>query len=299
MFALKMISQYLVLISFSWQMMSSIAFSQELVLEAAEADKIALLSGLELTNDQFTKLSKGIQSVADTITDEYLVSDSLSLTFYVLKYFAEIGEYEIEGDEIIRLAKGFLKLSKKSLPYEIWHIIKQMNKLKFGKKKGQDYVQIFSKNKFGIIYKINEYLAAEDGEKGTLLKHVLITNGAEFYFKYIKTSKQSLALSQYVRDQANPLALPTNWFKQLNRINHSFKKNILFYLNLDSNIFPLAIKMRGVSFEIITNSIFKKLNFEIKEAYALPGMTDGERSLPSTIFQGNAKLINLKLTIDQ
>ncbi|MBT7610782.1 MAG: hypothetical protein HN576_13560 [Bacteriovoracaceae bacterium] len=289
----------LILIMTFIQFMAHAAYAQDLILESNNNFNTPVIAGLELSNNQYKILATKILDVSKTVTDEFKLSDTLSLTFYILKYFSEIGEYEVEGEDIIKLVKGFLKLSKKSIPSEIWKIIQQMRKIKFGKKRGQHYVQIFSKKNEGIIYKINESLASEDDQQGTFVKNLIIQDKAELYFKDIKTPQQYLALSKYVRVNINALKIPMNWYKQLNVVNLDVQKNIVFYLNLDKNVNPLAIKMKGITISIITNSIFKRLDFNIEEAYALPGMTDGEEALPSTVFKAKTKLLNLKLTIDQ
>jgi hypothetical protein len=278
---------------------SHASYSQELFLEPTDLPIRPVIAGLELTNDQYKDLATKILNVADTMTEEFKLSDSISLSLYSLKYFSEIGEYEVEGQDILKLVKGFLKLSRKSLPSEIWKLIHQVKRIKFGKKNGHHYVQIFSKKKVGIIYKVNEYLAAEDDKTGTYIKSLIIKNGAEIYFKDVETPDQYLALAEYVRQDSNALNIPMNWYQQLNTVNKEVKKNIVFYLNLDSLINPLSIKMKGIKISMKTNSIFKSLVFDIVKAHTLPGMTDGEVPLPSTIFKAKTKLLNLKLTVDQ
>jgi hypothetical protein len=274
-------------------------YAQDLIIERNEHQNTPTIDGLELTNNQFKNLSAKITSIVNSMTDEYQLSDTISLSFYILKYFSEIGEYEIEGDEIIKLTKGFLKLSNKNLPNEIWKLIYQVRKIKFGKKKGKAYVQFSSKKADGIIYNINEYLAAEDSRTGTLIKKLIIRNGAELYFDEIKTAEQYLVLADYIRSDNNALKIPMSWYRQLNDVNLEVRKNILFYLNLDNNINPLSIELEGIQILVLTNSIFKRLTFDVLEGYAMPGMTDGEVPLPSTIFKAQTNLLRLKLTIDQ
>ena len=69
--------------------------------------------------------------------------------------------------------------------------------------------------------------------------------------------------------------------------------------DLDNNINPLSIELEGIQILVLTNSIFKRLTFDVLEGYAMPGMTDGEVPLPSTIFKAQTNLLRLKLTIDQ
>ena len=81
----------LILIMTFIQFMAHAAYAQDLILESNNNFNTPVIAGLELSNNQYKILATKILDVSKTVTDEFKLSDTLSLTFYILKYFSEIG----------------------------------------------------------------------------------------------------------------------------------------------------------------------------------------------------------------
>ncbi|CAM9925538.1 unnamed protein product, partial [Chrysoparadoxa australica] len=62
---------------------------------------------------------------------------------------------------------------------------------------------------------------------------------------------------------------------------------------------PMMIDMQGISIDIETTTIFKDINFQFKRAYAFPSMKNAQGNVPTFVLDGKAKLLRLKVSIDQ
>lgn len=254
-------------------------------------DQTTAYTDLQLTDEQYERLARGIFGVINNMSEKYFVSDSIGLTFYIFRYLSEIGEYEIVYKDIVTLINGFLKLAEYELSEDVWTIIHQIRKLKFGKKSGKFWVKIYAKDeKNGIIYQINEDMS------GNLVKYMKIKDGAEITFEDIETKKQKRGLLKFLREKVRFIGFRLS---AINQVFTGIPKNIEFHMNKESIITPVKAEFKGVNVMIKTTSIFKHIDFKLKEAYSVPGFKDGEEPLPTTVLLFKEKLMPLKVSIDQ
>ena len=254
-------------------------------------DQTTAYTDLQLTDEQYEKLARGIFGVINNMSEKYFVSDSIVLTFYILIYLSEIGEYEIVHKDIVTLINGFLKLADYQLSEDVWTIINQIRKLKFGKKSGKFWVKIFAKDeKNGILYLINQNVS------GNQVKHMNIQNGAELTFEDINTKAEKRGLLKFLKEKVRFVGFNIS---SINQVFSGIPKNIEFHMNKESIITPLRVEFKGINVLIKTDSIFKHIDFKLKEAYSVPGFKDGEEPLPTTVLYFKEKLMPLKVSIDQ
>lgn len=261
------------------------------IIEDEDDDQTTAYTDLQLTDEQYERLARGIFNVINNMSEKYFVSDSISLTFYILRYLSEIGEYEIVYKDIVTLINGFLKLAEYELSEDVWDIIHQIRKLKFGKKSGKHWVKIYAKDeKKGILYNINEDMS------GNLVKHMTIQNGAEATFEDVVSKSQKKSLLKFLKEKVRFIGFRLS---AINQVFSGIPKNIEFHMNKESIITPVKAEFKGINVLIKTDSIFKHIDFKLKKAYSVPGFKDGEDPLPSTVLYFKEKLMPLKVSIDQ
>ncbi len=261
--------------------------------ESAEATQEEIgraFSNLNIPQEKLIVLARGIFKVMDAVTEKYLIADNISLTVFVLRYLAEIGEYEIVFNEIKSSLEGFLKLAETELSKEVWNSVQQIEKLRFGKKKNKYFVQLFTKNKESLFYNINEPLGDD------ILKSLEIQNKTTIYFEDINTEKEKESLVRFIKRKVTPLFfLPGKWFKKLNQVHSGIPKNIESYIaQEDLGLIPLKVTARRTKIHLKSRSI------KLKRLYAMPSFKDrNDKPLPSVIIKGKTSLLPLKISIDR
>jgi len=254
-------------------------------------DQTTAYTDLQLTDEQYERLARGIFGVINNMSEKYFVSDSIGLTFYIFRYLAEIGEYEIVYKDIVTLINGFLKLAEYELSEDVWNIIHQIRKLKFGQKSGKYWVKIYAKDiENGIVYQINEDM------NGNLVKHMVVNDGAEITFEDVKKKGQRKGLLKFLKEKVRFMGFRLS---AINQVFSDIPKNIEFHMNKESIITPVKAEFKGINVLIKTTSIFKNIDFKLKKAYSVPGFKDGEEPLPTTVLLFKEKLMPLKVSIDQ
>lgn len=253
-----------------------------------------------LTDEQMRRVALNILEVANGMTDEYEVADGLVLTCYILRYFAEIGEYEIANRDIMILVEAFENMTKTSVGPEVREILDQTLKIRFGKKQGKYYAQFFAKNPLrGIVIPINE--VSEDPDSSLReIRFVLIKDGAEFNFEEVDTVSEKDQVREFIKTRIKLLGVIDGILDALNQIFDPIKVVIDAYLEDPAQkVAPLIIGMKGVSVEVDTSTVFEDITFEFNEAYAFPNIKKGEEPLPSFVLGAKSKLLKLKVSVDQ
>jgi|GEM_PF-1791312 len=253
-----------------------------------------------LNNEQMRKVAKNILMVANAITEEYEVADGLNLVMYVLRYFAEIGEYELAQKDILILVRAFEKLSDTKIEEEVEAILLQISKIRFGKKEGKYFSQIYSlRPSEGVIIPINE--ASEDPNSSVKeIKEVVIMEGATLTFDEVDTANDKKVVKEFIKKRVKVLGVIDALASSLNQIHPGIIENIDDYLEREDILTPaLIIGMDGIYVDVVTDTILKDIQFDFNQAVTLPKITEDGNPLPSFVFGAKAKLLNLKVSVDQ
>ncbi len=253
-----------------------------------------------LTDEQMRRVALSILTVANGMTDEYEVADGLVLTCYILRYFAEIGEYEIAYKDIMILVEAFEEMTKSSVGEEVRDILNQTLKIRFGKKEGRYYAKFFAKNPMkGIIIPINE--VSEDPESSLReIRHILVVDGAELNFEEVDTMAEKDRVRAFVKTKIKLLGVIDGILDALNQVYDPLKYTIDSYLEDPTQKVPaLIIGMKGVSVDVDTSTVFEDIIFDFNEAYAFPNIKKGDEPIPSFVLGGKSKLLKLKVSVDQ
>ena len=263
-------------------------------------DRTVSFGELGLDQEQLKIVAKNIFNVSNAMTDIYSVSDGLTLTMYILRYMAEIGEFEIVYKDIMSLVRAFEKLQGEPINPKVIAVIEQIRKIKFGKKKGMYYARLYAKKRTtGIIIPINEKTDDPDSDIKEIEK-VVVRSGAELYFDEVTTNEEKTIVRKFLKTPVKLLGVFRSIAKSLNQIHPKIVDNIDEYLELEEHPAPpMRIEMDGIKVVVDTTTVFKTIHFHFQEAYALPGIKEGEAPVPSFILGARAKLLGLKVSIDQ
>lgn len=257
-----------------------------------ENDHSTAFGVLDISDEELRSIAENIFKLTKSISEEYYISDGLSLATYILRYMAEIGEYELVYKDMMALVKAFENIQGQPYDENIYIILEQIRKLQFGTRKGKYFVKFFSKSQEGIIYNINE--KNEDPESSLKeIKYVTIKNGAEMYFNEVDTAEERIDLVKWVKKEYR--------FKTFGKymFHDDIPKYIEGYFDLETPANAMKIEYKDVVVKVGTDSIFKDMNLKFKDGYALPGFRKGEKPIPSFLLRMGAKLVKVKTSVDQ
>lgn len=281
------------------------------------SEDTAILGNVGLNSEQMGTVATGIYHVAKGVSEEYSVSDSLTLTLYILRYMAEIGEYEMGQQDILMLIGAFENLAEMEVGPEVRDIIEQIKKIRFGRKSGKLFAQIFARHPDrGVEIPINEVATESDATVEEIIK-VVIAHGSEFYFEDIEKTEQMRKAKNFIKEPVKLLGGFEFLVNDLNQIHRDIPRSIdSYFMRDDLKASPLWVDMKGVSILVDTSTVFDKINFEFHSAVALPGINkvgsgiasvidspeeneDLPVRIPSIVLGAKAKLLNLKVSVDQ
>ncbi|MCF8058435.1 MAG: hypothetical protein K9K67_04010 [Bacteriovoracaceae bacterium] len=262
--------------------------------------KTTILGEVGLSGDQMRVVAENILAVAKASSEEFSVADGLSLSMYVLRYLAEIGEYELAYKDIMILIRAFEKLSGDEVSEQVIAIVEQLEKIRFGKREGKYFSQFFSKTpQRGIIIPIDE--RSEDPNSSLReIKRIVAVEGSVLYFNEIDNTSEKREVRDFIKTPVKILNVIESVVKALNQVHPDIIQGIDDYLERnDHPAPPMIIDMAGISIEVDTTTIFKDITFDFNKAYVFPGLKLGTNPLPTVVLGAKAKLLNLKVSVDQ
>lgn len=255
-------------------------------------DESTAFGVLDLTDAELRTIAENIFNLTKSISEEFYISDGLSLATYILRYMAEIGEYELVYKDMMALVKAFEKLQDKPYDENIYLILEQIRKLQFGTRKGKLFVKFFSKAEEGIIYNIDTKNEEEDSSLKEI-KYVTIKNGAELYFDEVDTKEEREELVKWVKKEYRIKTFGKYMF------HTDIPKYIESYFDLETPANAMKIEYVDVVVKVGTDTFFKDMDLKFKDGYVLPGFRKGEKPIPSFLLRLGAKLVKVKTSIDQ
>ena len=263
-------------------------------------ERTTILGEVGLSGEQMKKVARNILAVGNAMTAQYEVADGLTLSMYVLRYLAEIGEYELANRDIMILVSAFEKLSGTQVGIEVRDILAQVKKIRFGKRDGRYFSQFFAKNPTrGIIIPIEE--VSDDPDSSVKeIKKVVAIEGSFLYFNEIDNAAEKKQVRDFIKTPVKILGVLEAIVDALNQIHPEIHQGIDDYLERnDQPAPPMIIAMGGISVEVGTRTLFNDITFDFKEAYTFPGLKLEGQPLPTFVLGGKAKLLNLKVSVDQ
>jgi hypothetical protein len=263
-------------------------------------ERTTILGNVGMTSEQMKKVAENILFVANSMTDEFYVADGLTLSMYILRYLAEIGEYEISYKDIMVLVNAFEKLSGRSVGDDVLRVLEQVRKIRFGKKNGNYFSQFFAKNPArGIVINIDEPGSDPDGSLKRIDK-VTILEGSVLSFNEIDSASEKKHVRDFIKTPIKILGVIEAVVDALYQIHPAIIDTIDDYLEWSEfPAPPMMIDMQGISVDVETSTLFGDINFKFSRAYAFPAMKNNQGNVPTFVLDGKAKLLRLKVSVDQ
>ena len=274
---------------------------QDPCLQCDERDQSVVLDG-EVFLENREEVIEVLFKLSRNISDEYFVSDGMSMTMYLLRYMADIGEYELVNRDISKLIESIEDLIDEKFDPFVWDMIKQIRKIRFGKMQGKLAVEIYPFNeKEGVVLALNK---PGEGEDSALkeIKHIRIKNKARIYFTPITKQVHYEELEDLVKKKFKILGFIGAKKDSLNLIHSDLVKNYDQHFEKDKEdiVTPLLFDFDGIEVVVETNTFLKQMSFDFKQCAALPGMrTEQGDPVPSFIMTGKTGPLRMKTTIDE
>ncbi|MCP4912946.1 MAG: hypothetical protein GY909_07495 [Oligoflexia bacterium] len=263
-------------------------------------DETTAFTELGLEEEDLKRVAKSIFNVSKAMSEEYSISDGLTLTMYILRYLSEIGEYELAHVDMMKLVRAFEKLSEEKIEPEVEDTLQQIAKISFGRKQGKFAVTFYAKDKKrGIVIPINEKEEDPNSSVEEIVE-VVAEDGTEVVFEDIDTEEEKAWARNFAKRPVKILGIFKKLAEDLYQVHPKIKDNIDDYLELEKIPAPaLKIEMENIYVSVDTSTIFKNIKFRFQEALTLPGIREEGKPVPSFILGAKAKLLNLKVSVDQ
>ncbi|HAZ13141.1 MAG: hypothetical protein A2X86_15365 [Bdellovibrionales bacterium GWA2_49_15] len=248
----------------------------------------------EMTEADYRRVAEGMFKVREALTHKYSLADDLTLGMYVLRYLSDLGSYEVENKDIMALVSGLEQLSGEPFDPEFKTLLAQIERIRFGERKGVKYVKIFTLNREGIRIPLDTLTAGSTGNNQ--VKFLMVKNKSQIFFSDLVGAKNDQWLKEFIRKKVRFFFFA---IKSLNQINKSLSDNIVSYIKGGRPVPTLLIEFEGIYARVSTTTLFKDVDFYIKRAVAMPGISNGQEGLPSFALEARGKLLQAKVSIDR
>lgn len=268
--------------------------------QGPEDDHSVVLNGtLSLENQE--EVARVLFMLSRNISDEFAVGDGLSMVMYVLRYMAQIGEYEFVQKDLKALIASFENLLGEPFDPEVWSVVDQIRKLQFIRSKGDLAVKIFALDEdTGVTVMMNA-----PGEPGSAMKEiefVRLEHGSQITFEDAESLRDHAEVKELVKKRFRILGFIGLVENDMNLIHPNLVQAIDLHLRREKDdlIKPLFIKFDDAFVRVHTSTILKTIDFKFKEGVCIPGVKtiDGQPA-PSFLLTAKSGLLKMKTTVDQ
>jgi hypothetical protein len=272
------------------------------IREQGSSNATTAIGAVGLDSEQMKKVALNIYRVANGITDDFPVADGAATAMYILRYFAEIGEYEIAQKDILKLVETFENLINEKVDGEGLAIINQIRKIKFGRRDGKYFSQFYSVQPArGIVIDINE---VSDDPRSSVkeIERFVMEEGSVLYFDEVDTAAEKKRVREFIKNPIKLLGVVQldSVREALYQVHPDIIEGIDDYLEWEEAPAPVMIvDIEKMYVTVDTSTLFKQIKFEFNKAYTLPGINIDGDAAPSLVLGAKAKLLNLKVSIDQ
>tara|TARA_R110002072_G_scaffold276051_1_gene437617 strand:+ start:382166 stop:383086 length:921 start_codon:yes stop_codon:yes gene_type:complete len=258
------------------------------------------LGEIGINEEDLKNVAKSIFNVSNAMSEKYSISDGLTLTMYILRYLSEIGEYELAHKDMMKLVRAFEKLSEERVEPEVEAVLQQIEKITFGRLNGRIHVTFNAiDKKRGMVIPINEVEEDESSSVKEIIE-VVAEDGMSLTFDDIDTEEEKVWARNFAKRPVKILGIFKKIAESLYQVHPKIKDNLDEYLELEEVPAPaLKIEMDNIYVKVDTRTVFKKIDFKFNEALALPGIKENGEPVPSFILGAKAKLLKLKISVDQ
>ncbi len=251
---------------------------------------------IDINQDVWEKVAESTFGIVEELNDKSRISHNPTLVLLILRAMAKIGEYELSHRELMMLMNALNKFQRKELDPKLVLILKQIERIKFGKKRGQYFVRFYAKNRRkGIVVPIEQ----EDFKQGFVRK-IIIEDTCELYFKEASTGRDRRSIRKFVKEPVRLLGIFQTQADRLDKIHPAVRDNIDDYLEEDEIAGgPVFVGLKNVKGEVDTTTIFGQAMFHFDRAIILPGIESEDGVIPNLVVGGHSYLLKLKMSVEE
>lgn len=268
--------------------------------QTPQEDQSVILNGsLSLENQE--EVARVLFKLSRNISDEFAIGDGLSMVMYVLRFMAQIGEYEFVQKDLKALISSFENLLGEPFDPEVWVVVEQIRKLQFVRHKGKLAVKLFALDEEnGVTVMMNT--PGEPGSAMEEIEFVRLKHGSRISFEDAESLKDMSKVKDLVKDRFKILGFIGLVEGDMNLVHPRLVDAIDLHLRREKDelIKPLFINFDDAFVRVKTSTILKNIDFKFKEGVCIPGVKTIEgASAPSFLLTAKAGLLKMKTTIDQ
>ena len=266
-----------------------------------QADESTAHGPIGMDPAKLQTVARNIFNMSQVMTEKFLVADAIGLSFYIMRYMAEIGEYTLVNKDITALIGAFEKITKKEVSPETKDFLVQVQSVDFGIRRGKFYARVNAFNASeGAVIPIHKLSTDPDSSVEEIVE-VRVKDKAELFFSEIEGADALDELKTFVIKKVHFIWPTAILASALNQVHPDLKKVIGTYVSSAKRPAPpLNIEMEGVSVLVKTSTILKDINFEFDRSVFMPGIVIGDNQpVPSLMMSGKSGLLKLKVSVDQ
>lgn len=243
-------------------------------------------TSMNLSDDVIRDMARRILELKDLKPGKYPISGNISLTLVMIKYMAELGDFEVGARDIGVILKGFGDLAGEKFSEPIWDVIRQIKKVRLGTQNGRAFVKLFTKSGGRLIYRVFEPM------DGDILETVQMNNQDTIWLDPIDSMIEKNDIMKFLNAKETFLGFEIG---KLNQIHPGIKPNMWYHLDRMDLSYP-NLRISAASAFIKT----RKRKVDLMNMYVFPGLEDGSgKPLPSVVIRGKTGMFKLKMSIDQ
>lgn len=241
---------------------------------------------MNLSDETITEMARRILELTDMKPGKFPIAGNITLTLVMIKYMAELGDFEVGARDLGVILKGFADLAGEDFSEPIWDVVRQVKKVRVGTHRGRAFLQIFTKGGGRLIYRVFEPM------DGDILETVQMNNKDTIWLDPLDSWTEKNDLMKFLNAKETFLGFEIG---KLNQIHKSIKPNMWNHLERNDVSYP--------NLRITASSAFiktRKRKVDLLNMYVFPGLEDASsKPLPSVVIRGKTGMFKLKMSIDQ
>ncbi len=242
---------------------------------------------IRVSDEMLREMAEHLFILQENSSEELKVSEGLTFGATLLHYVGQMGNITLTSDQITKLVEGFEKLIEKPIDDKIKFVLNQVRTLTFRKLPGgRCKVKIQGKYKEGIVYIINQHGNGSSAVKK--IKYFQANNGSEVELDIVDTLKERQELYKFVTDTG-----------KRDSIHKDIPKHIEDYFHIESPSPIIKMKFDGMIVRVLTNTMWKNIDFRFKYGWSIPLFRVGEKKIPGIMFYLKKNLAKTKISLDQ
>ncbi|MBK24361.1 MAG: hypothetical protein CME70_10225 [Halobacteriovorax sp.] len=242
---------------------------------------------IRVSDEMLREMAEHLFILQENTSEELKISEGLTFGVTLLHYVGQMGNITLNSSQINKLVDGFEKLIEKPVDEKIKFVLNQIDTLTFRKLPGgRCRIRLQGKYKEGIVYMINQ-----DGDGSTAVKKIKYfqaKNGSEVELNIVDTLQERQELHEFVKDTG-----------KRDSIHKDIPRYIEDYFHIESPSPIIKMKFEGMIVRVLTDTMWKNIDFRFKFGWSIPLFRIGEKKIPGIMFFLKKNFAKTKISLDQ